>query len=213
MRNAVGKAETKVAKAETMTLYQLKITLDDVRPPIWRRVLLPADTPLPTLHHLIQTVMGWEDAHLHAFRVGETAYGQPDPDFDHWMQSEARIRLAQIAPAVKSKFRYEYDFGDDWQHTVVVEKILPAEAGQAYPLCLTGKRACPPEDCGGPGGYAELLEAISDPEHKEHEDTEHEDTEHEDTEHEEMRDWVGEEFDPEAFDLAAVNAELRRRRL
>lgn len=199
MRNAASKTETNAAsKTETGTIYQIKITLDGLRPPLWRRVLVSANISLPTLHRLIQTVMGWEDAHLHAFRVGETAYGQPDTGVDDWMQSETGIRLAQIAPAVKSKFRYEYDFGDDWQHTVVVEKTLPAEEGRAYPLCLTGKRACPPEDCGGPWGYAELLEAISTPEHKEHA---------------ELRDWVGEEFDPEAFDLDAVNAELRRRRL
>ncbi len=196
MRNTAGKTETNAAsKSKTGAIYQLKITLDELRPPIWRRVLVPASTLLPTLHHVIQTVMGWENAHLHAFRVGETTYGQPGSEMDDWMQSETRIRLAQIAPDVKSKVHYEYDFGDGWQHTVVVEKILPAEAGQPYPRCLIGKRACPPEDCGGPWGYAELLEALSDPKH---------------TNHAEMRDWVGDEFDPEAFDLNAVNAELRK---
>ena len=126
------------SKIGTVAIYQLKINLENIRPPIWRRVQVPGAILLPHLHHLIQTVMGWEDAHLHAFRVGDTSYGQLDSDLDDWMQDERRIRLTQIAPAEKSKFRYEYDFGDDWRHLVVVEKILPAEVGQIYPVCLGG---------------------------------------------------------------------------
>ena len=139
-----------------------------------------------------------QDAHLHAFRVGNTSYGQPDSELDDWMQDERRVRLAQIAPAEKSKFRYEYDFGDDWHHIVVVEKISPVERGKTYPVCLAGKRACPPEDCGGPWGYSEFLEAISNPEHEQHE---------------ELLEWIGGEFDPEVFDVATVNAELQARLL
>ena len=179
-------------------IYQLKITLEDIRPPIWRRVQVPGDILLPDLHHLIQVVMGWEDAHLHAFRVGNISYGQPDSELDDWMQDEGRIRLAQIAPAEKSKFRYEYDFGDDWRHMVVVEKLLPVAVGQNYPVCLTGKRASPPEDCGGPWGYPVFLKAISNPEHERHD---------------ELLEWIGGEFDPEAFDVAAVNSELQRMHL
>ena len=151
---------------------------------------------LPKLHYLILAVMGWSGGHMHAFRVGDTSYGEPAPELDDWMQNENRIRLSQIAPVEKSGFRYEYDFGDDWQHAVVVEKILPAEKGKAYPLCVTGKRACPPEDCGGAWGYTEFLEAIADPEHEEHE---------------QLLDWIGGEFDPEAFDLTEVNARLHGR--
>jgi hypothetical protein len=182
------------SKTEAVAIYQLKITLEAIRPPIWRRVQVPGTILLPHLHRLIQAVMGWDDAHLHAFQVGDTSYGQPDSELDDWMQDERRIRLAQIAPAEKSKFRYEYDFGDDWRHMVVVEKILPVAVGQIYPVCLAGKRACPPEDCGGPWGYPEFLEAISNPKHEQHD---------------ELLEWIGGEFDPEAFDMAAVNGELQ----
>ena len=187
-----------VTRTEPVPLCQLKITLEDVRPPVWRRVLVPQTYSLPRLHRVFQAVLGWENSHLHAFRVGETVYGEPEADLDDWMQNETRVRLAQIAPDVKSKFLYEYDFGDGWGHTVVVEKILPAEPGQTAARCLAGKRACPPEDCGGPWGYANFLEAIANPNHKEHAL---------------MRDWIGGEFDPAAFDLDAVNAELHRLRL
>jgi len=185
-------------KTETGPIYQLKITLDEIKPPIWRRVQVPGTITLPKLHTVIQRVMGWQDYHMHAFRVGETNYGQPVADLVDYMVSENRVKLAQIAPVEKLKFHYEYDFGDDWQHTILVEKILPAEDGQKYPICLTGKRACPPEDCGGPWSYPEFLEAIKNPEHPEHED---------------MLEWVGGVFKPEAFDLDAVNAEIRRIRL
>lgn len=185
-----------VSKTEPVAIYQLKITLEHIRPPIWRRMQVPGAVLLPHLHRLIQVVMGWEDAHLHAFRVGTIAYGLPDSELDDWMQDERRIRLSQIAPVEKSKFRYEYDFGDDWHHLVVVEKIAPVERGKIYPVCLAGKRACPPEDCGGPWGYSEFLEAISNPEHEQHE---------------ELLGWIGGEFDPETFDVAEVNEEIRAR--
>ena len=191
MRKAVGK----MGKSE---LYQLKIALLGIRPMIWRRVLVPGNIMLPKLHWLIQRVMGWRGGHLHAFRVGGMSYGEPDPDFDDDMENETKIRLSQIAPEVKSGFVYEYDFGDGWLHRIVVEKILPAEEGKTYPLCVTGKRACPPEDCGGPWGYVGFLEAIADPEHEEHD---------------EMLEWVDGEFDPEAFDVEEINVALRRSRL
>lgn len=180
-------------KTNIGSIYQLKITLDQIKPPIWRRVLVPGSITLPKLHTLIQRVMGWQDYHMHGFRVGQTNYGQPDGDLIGYVLSENRIKLAQVASAEKCKFKYEYDYGDDWIHTVLVEKILPADDGVRYPICLTGKRACPPEDCGGPWGYVEFLEAINNPEHPEHED---------------MSEWVGEDFQPEAFDLDAVNAAL-----
>src|SRR5579871_6878546 len=107
-------------------IYQLHISLDDIHPPIWRRVLVPASTSLPKLHAIFQRAMGWQGYHLHAFRVGEVRYGVPDPDFpDAGILSEKRVRLSDIAPEVHSRFSYEYDFGDNWQHTVIVEKILP----------------------------------------------------------------------------------------
>src|SRR5262249_4936275 len=104
------------------------------------------------------------------------------------------FRVGQIANMGYKKFRYTYDFGDNWRHTIQVEKVLAPAAGERYPKCVKGKRACPPEDCGGVWGYAELLEALADPKHKRHE---------------ELKEWVGGEFDPEAFDIEAVNDELQ----
>ena len=179
--------------AKPAKIYQLKITLDNIRPPIWRRVLVPANMMLSELHDIVQAAMGWTDSHMHAFEQGGISYGPRGLGFDDDMENEDRVRLSRVLPAEKSKFRYEYDFGDSWRHTVVLEKILPAESGKGYPVCITGKRRCPPEDCGGPWGYAGLLEAISDPENEEHEDT---------------LEWLGNDFDPEAFDMDSVNARL-----
>ena len=185
----------KPIEIEADPVYQLKISLDDVRPPIWRRVLTPASISLAKLHQLIQLAMGWHNSHLHAFQVGMTTYGDPHPDLDDWMENQRGVTLAQIAPTEKSKVRYEYDFGDGWVHTLLVEKILPSEEGQTYPRCLTGRRACPPEDCGGPWGYADFLEALTDPEHEQHT---------------QLVEWIGEDFDPAAFDLDTVNAKLKK---
>ena len=151
---------------------------------------------LPNLHSLILAVMGWSGGHLHAFQAGGIAYGEPDSDFDDGMENEHRVCLSQIAFAEKCKFKYEYDFGDGWIHTVLVEKILPAEPGKAYPVCTAGKRACPPEDCGGPWGYSQFLEAISNAEHEEHK---------------ELLRWIGGDFDPEDFDVEVVNKQLGAR--
>lgn len=173
-------------------VYQLKITLRDIRPPVWRRVQVK-DCTLLQLHNIIQTCMGWDGYHLHAFDIGGVQYAEPDPDGMMECEDERRVRLSQIVDGGFKKFTYTYDFGDNWDHVIQVEKTLPAEAGVRYPRCVTGKRACPPEDCGGPWGYAELLEALTDPNHERHE---------------ELLDWVGGEFDPEAFDVDAVNEEL-----
>ena len=177
-----------------MNGYQLKITLRHTHPPIWRRIEVPADIKLGKLHDVLQAVMGWYDSHLHAFRVGHTSYGVPQPEFPGDFQNERNVRLGQLV-GKGNKLIYEYDFGDGWEHELLVEKVLPAEKGRRYPLCLAGKRACPPEDCGGPWGYERLLEVLRAPKHEEHE---------------EMREWIGGDFDPEAFDLTAVNRELRR---
>lgn len=178
-------------------IYQLKITLFDSKPPIWRRVLVAGDTPLSELHRIIQEVMGWEDYHLHQFIVGDAYYGVPFPDDWHEIEDERHVTLNQVAPHEKDRFTYEYDFGDDWLHTVLVEEILPPDPNQVLPVCLKGRRACPPEDVGGIPGYTWFLEAINDPEHEEHD---------------EYLEWVGGAFDPEAFDLAAVNEKLKQLR-
>lgn len=135
------------ARADTQ-VYQLNITLKSIRPPIWRRLLVPGSTRLDALHDVFQVAMGWADSHLHAFVAGGVEYGVPDDMFPNDTVPERRAILAKIAPAVGSKLRYQYDFGDDWEHDVLVEKILPPEPGAVLPRCLTGRRACPPEDCG-----------------------------------------------------------------
>jgi hypothetical protein len=188
------------AKKQTSApqVYQLKITLLGSQPPIWRRFQVPSDMNLAKLHQVIQYVMGWEDSHMHQFKVGKTYYGTTYPDdFDGMPETkdERKARLQELAPRPKAKFVYEYDFGDSWEHEVVLEKILPPEPGTKYPVCSEGKRACPPEDCGGVWGYADLLDTIKDPNHPEHED---------------MLEWLGGEFDPEAFDVEAVNKALKR---
>ncbi len=178
-------------------IYQLKVTLRNSKPPIWRRIEVPGNTGLDKLHHILQATMGWWDAHLHQYIVGQTYYGQPDPEYgyDLEMEDERKVKLNQIAPSEKSRFIYEYDFGDGWEHLIVVEKILPPEKGVRYPRCIKGKRACPPEDVGGMWGYESFLEAIKDPKH---------------TEHEDMLDWWGDDFDPEAFDLEEINDALQQ---
>jgi hypothetical protein len=177
----------------SQTVYQLKITLKGIRPPIWRRVQVGGSMTLGKLHEVVQIVMGWEGYHLHQFSIAGIDYGQPDPEFDVDVSNEDRVKLSQVIAGEKFKFLYTYDFGDNWEHEILVEKVLPAAADTHYPICLTGKRACPPEDCGGPWGYAELLEGLQDPENPDYE---------------EQLEWVGEGFDPNQFDLAAINQEL-----
>lgn len=177
------------------TIYQLKITLKDIRPPIWRQVQVTSERTLGKLHQIIQESMGWTNSHLHTFLIGGVEYGRPMPEYDFDVRNEQRVKLSQIVTGEKFKFLYTYDMGDSWEHEVLVEKVLPADPQVRYPICLTGKRACPPEDCGGVGGYALFLEAIQDPEHPEHES---------------LLEWVGGEFDPEAFDVDAVNRMLRQ---
>lgn len=171
-------------------IYQLKITLANTRPPIWRRIQVPGNTVLPHLHLMFQAAMGWCNGHLHQFTIDGVEYGMPDPDFGVEMENEARVRLDKVIPAAGMRFSYMYDFGDGWNHKILVEKIVPPDPGVQYPVCLAGARACPPEDCGGPWGYGDLLEAIADPKHERHG---------------ERLEWIGGKFDPEAFDLVHVN--------
>lgn len=178
-------------------VYHLMVSLREIKPPIWRRVQVPGDITLAKLHRVFQIVMGWTNSHLHKFSIGGVDYAQPDPDGFLNFQSDRRARLNNVVRA-KQKFEYEYDFGDSWKHDIVVEKTLQPEPGAFYPFCLGGERACPPEDCGGVWGYQEFLEAIMNPAHREHEA---------------MLAWVGGSFDPETFDLGAVNASLRRLRV
>lgn len=187
-----------MASTESKTdvlIYQVKVTLEGSKPPIWRRLLVHSDITLGDLHDIIQAAFGWFDYHLHQFIVGDTYYGEPHPDYFDWteMNDEQEVKLRQIAAGEGSKFRYEYDFGDGWLHQILVEKVLPPEPGQEYPVCIKGRRACPPEDVGGIWGYYYFLEAIQDPEHEEHET---------------YLEWIGDEFDPDAFDLEEANEAL-----
>ncbi len=172
-------------------LYQLKITLIDSKPPIWRRVLVRSDIDLPKFHHVLQAAMGWEGAHLHAFRSGHEMYGEPDEDMD-FMKSEARVKLDKLLRKEKDSIVYEYDFGDGWLHKILLEKIA-YEENIKTPICIKGKLACPPEDCGGIYGYYDLLDTLSDPGNPDYEN---------------MLEWVGGEFDPEAFSIEEVNGRL-----
>ena len=176
---------------------QLKITLENIAPPIWRRVVVPEDITFKKLHDVIQRAFGWNDCHLHEFLVGNIRIGTPSGedffDMDGEMLSESSTSLVAMLER-KKKFRYWYDFGDDWWHEIAIEKRLPPDDAVSLALLLDGERACPPEDCGGPWGYAELLQTLADPAHPEHEG---------------MREWVG-DFDPEDFKLGMAAESVRK---
>jgi hypothetical protein len=180
-------------------VYQLKLLLEGALPPIWRRVLVSSDIKLGALHPILQEVMGWTDSHLHMFEVGNAQYSDPDFEWeDDNMKDAWKVRLRDVAVRAGDSFVYVYDMGDGWRHEVIVEEMTPFVAGfLGFPVCLKGARACPPEDCGGIGGYENFLGAIHDPQHEEHED---------------MLSWIGGSFDPEAFDLQAVNKALKKLR-
>ncbi|MBI3913079.1 MAG: plasmid pRiA4b ORF-3 family protein [Chloroflexi bacterium] len=198
-RKPRGKNEKKAPRipepVEPSPVYQLKVTLQESHPAIWRRVQVPSDLPLPRLHGVLQIVMGWTNSHMHQFKMGGHYYRIPEPEFDEPNVENARqTRLNQIAPNAKSRFIYEYDFGDGWEHAIVVEKIMPPEKGIEYPRCIAGERACPPEDVGGVWGYHDFLQAFRNPKHPEHA---------------ELVEWAGKKFDPERFDLSGVNGMLK----
>jgi hypothetical protein len=184
--------------APTAAICQLKVTLLGSKPPIWRRIEVEMATPLPILSRILLRTMGWEGGHLFQYRVGKTFYGEPVGDDFVDMRDESKYRLADILPKEKSKAIFEYDFGDSWEHELVVEKILEPEAGVKYPRCAAGKMACPPEDSGGVWGYAELVKALKDPEHPEHET---------------YVEWLdlesGEDFDPTDFSIEDANKRLK----
>lgn len=181
-------------------VYTLKITLIGTEPPVWRRVVVRSDIGLGDLHDVIQLSMGWEDHHLHHFIVGKSFYGVPEPnqdDFGFKTLDEQDFALIDIAPRKGSKFKYEYDFGDSWQHEIRVEKIERDVPGHTHPVCLDGERNCPPEDVGGIWGYSELVEAMADRKHKRRK---------------EFIEWLGEPFNPEAIDLKEANKQLKKLR-
>ena len=186
--------------ATATRIYQLRIALPYIAPPIWRRIEVPGQMTFYDLHHAIQTAMGWENDHLWAFYVEKTEVSPASEQLDFPGVPRARpadgTTLDQLLAGRRIKFRYVYDMGDDWVHEVKVEKDFAPEPNAVYPRCTGGERACPPEDCGGFPGYLNLLETMADPKHPEHD---------------EMFEWIGEDWDPEAFDLDAINAVLQPR--
>jgi hypothetical protein len=183
-----------------MKIYQLKITLVGSKPPIWRRFLVKSDTLLSDLHLIIQTTMGWTNSHLHQFIIGNDSF-QPDyegMDDDGYSQPYTDKHLNDFLKKENSKLVYEYDFGDSWNHEIVVEKILEEEKNIFYPVCTDGKNVCPVEDCGGIWGYEDLVKVLKNKKHPEHE---------------EMKEWVGleedEDFDPTEFDKEYINESLK----
>ncbi|MDP2174091.1 MAG: plasmid pRiA4b ORF-3 family protein [Candidatus Cloacimonadaceae bacterium] len=195
-----------MATKELDRILQLKITLLGSKPPIWRRIQIPANISFHQLHNYIQFAMGWENCHLYGFRVMPTGKKAVETSYygnvgilidDESVKSPKSAKVADYLTLAKQEILYCYDFGDDWMHKIVLEEILAPASGKKYPLCLDGKRACPPEDCGGVYAYQEALEAISDPEHPDYED---------------VIEWFDEDFDPEDFDPKdVVFSELRMR--
>lgn len=189
------------AGAANARMYHLRVSLEGTEPLIWRRLQVPGSANLGWLHAVIQVAMGWTNSHLHRFVHGERLYSDPSFDLDEFeddprVLDENKTAIHEIAPRGKSAFVYEYDFGDSWDHRITVEKILdPVPAAASIAQCLDGARACPPEDCGGVWGYADLLKIIRNPKHKEYES---------------MVEWLGGEFDPEAFDRDKINRYLRK---
>lgn len=176
--------------------YQVRVSLFDIEPEVWRRIIVPADIKLGKLSLVIQAAMGWTNSHLHQFKVGPVRYSDPrfELEIDH--EDETKVRLQHIVPISPGSFIYEYDFGDSWNHVVVVEEEWPAEIDEReLPCCVNGARACPPEDVGGSIGYGEFLEAFLDPGHEDHE---------------QMVTWAGDEFDPEAFDVEEADQRVAR---
>jgi len=176
----------------TKQIYQIKIVLKNSKPTIWRRVLVKSDILLADFHNIIQIAMGWTDSHLHQFEKGRICFAPKEFELEG-SKDYRKVQLNTLLNKEKEKIQYEYDFGDSWTHEIILEKILPFSESAKLPVCTGGKRNCPPEDCGGVWGYAELLEVISDPQHPEYED---------------MVESVGGEFDPEYFDIGEINKEL-----
>lgn len=184
-------------KTQPQTVYQLKVTLKDIDPPIWRRLLVSPSVILFELHEVLQLAMGWWDSHLHEFTQDDIHYQPPDPENDLYSDitpvNSKKTRLSKLLSKPGDKMEYLYDFGDGWVHEILLEGVLLEEPGRKYPLCLSGARACPPEDCGSTPGYEDLIEAMRDPKHPERE---------------RFLEWLGGPYDPEAFNLETINSDL-----
>lgn len=183
------------------TTYQLRVSLKGARPPIWRRFQVSPAMNLSGLHDVLQAVMGWHDSHLHMFIKGRRRFTLPNP----WMDDpdpfgkplfldERKYRIDELLTREKDWIEYEYDFGDSWYHRITLQKILPRDPAVRLPVCISGKRSCPPEDSGGIWRFHETSAILADPDHEEYE---------------ELAEWMDPDFDPEAFSVEEVNVTLR----
>ncbi len=196
----ISQVEPAAGTGGTQT-YQIQVLLCSSQPPIWRRLQVPGNANLSWLHAVLQVAMGWTNSHLHQFICGEHVYADPSAQLEAYegdppVLDERKATLREVAPKIGDALVYDYDFGDSWEHMVMVEEILATKASSATTaLCVAGERACPPEDCGGVGGYEELLKALKNRKHPEHKF---------------MKEWLGRPFDAEAFDIAKINSCLRK---
>jgi hypothetical protein len=188
----------KAKSSPSSSIYTLRVELERIEPPIWRRIQVPTSITLPKLHTVLQAAMGWTNSHLHSFAIGGKHYGMAEEAQELEFIDEKGVKLERVLGESIREFDYEYDFGDSWDHHIVVESQTRAKPSWPYPLCIGGERACPPEDVGGDYGYEEFLAAIRNPKHEEHDN---------------WLLWVGGFFDPEGFDANAVNHRLRRLRI
>jgi len=178
----------------TADILRLKVTLDDVEPTVLRRIEVPADIRLDRLHLTLQAALGWTNSHLFEIRARDVGWGIPSPDWPDGPLDARKAKLIDMLEDAGTKtLRYLYDYGDGWEHTIKVERMTAPEPNVAYPRLIEASGRCPPEDVGGPPGYAEMLEALADPEHERHA---------------EMHDWLGEDFDPHDFDAEPLSAHV-----
>jgi hypothetical protein len=186
----------RTASPSSELIVQIKIKLLGVsKPPVWRRLQLRADTRLDHLHEIIVAAFGWQDYHMHVFTSGPEEFGEPDAELG--FNDERRVSLGQLIGGIGDRLRYTYDFGDNWEHEIVVEDLLDADSETHYPALVAAKGACPPEDCGGPWGYADLKAILAEPSHEQHQ---------------EMLDWLGLDntttFDPNAVTIDQIEEEV-----
>ena len=176
------------------SVFRLRIQLRDVDPVVWRRILVPGSIRMAKLSPILLAAMGWNNSHLHAFEIGDKRIGMC---FDEYPEGEIDEKSVTVLQALRDerRFVFEYDFGDSWEHEVIIEELTWSYFGLKFAVCLDGENACPPDDVGGTGGYVEFLEAISDPDHEDHQH---------------MLEWADGPFDPAEFDLANANALMQK---